>query len=454
MPVTRARPPTGRTARRHRAAAATSRSSTPAQRSTAAASADPPPSPAPAGMRLSTVTCAVRPTARSARRDEVVVVGRHVGAAAPHHQPVAVGERQRVGEVEAHHLGVDQVVAVGAHPGHPQRPGELGGRDHDVSHGRGPYVCARSTSGMRPRSGTDVGVSVDELVGEADPVGELELLGAGLGADAGGGEVVDGRRGRRASGGASCGAGRSRPRPGRTRPRRRSSSPGGRVAADVDERRLDPGRGDEHGRRHLADHRGVGPPGPPHRRDAVGLGAGAGGQALAHLELHHHQHPLDGRRAREQVEHERRGDVVRQVGHQHPRRVRRRAGAGQSSVMASASTTVAPAGSTTSRRTAQVRVHLDGGDVGAGLQQGQRERAEPGADLDHVVARRRRRRGGRCAAPCWRRPRSSAPAPATASARARRAARGSPTASGSRAGGCQPAEAGAEAASPPERRQR
>ena len=51
--------------------------------------------------------------------------------------------------------------------------------------------------------------------------------------------------------------------------------------------------------------------------------------------------------------------------------------------MASASTTVAPAGSTTSRRIgSEVRVDLDGGDVGTGLQQRQRERPEPGADLD------------------------------------------------------------------------
>ena len=88
-------------------------------------------------------TCAVRPTARSARAHEVVVVGGHVGADAPHHQPVAVGEGERVGQVEAHHLGVDQVVAVGAHAGHPQRPRELGGREHDLRHGRGPYVWAQ-----------------------------------------------------------------------------------------------------------------------------------------------------------------------------------------------------------------------------------------------------------------------------------------------------------------------
>ncbi len=39
----------------------------PAQRKTAAASADPPPNPAPAGMRLTSRTCALRPTSARAR---------------------------------------------------------------------------------------------------------------------------------------------------------------------------------------------------------------------------------------------------------------------------------------------------------------------------------------------------------------------------------------------------
>jgi hypothetical protein len=37
-------------------------------------------------------------------------------------------ELELVGEVEGHHLGDDQVVAVGADPGDAQGPGEFGRR--------------------------------------------------------------------------------------------------------------------------------------------------------------------------------------------------------------------------------------------------------------------------------------------------------------------------------------
>ena len=44
---------------------------------------------------------------------------------------------------------------------------------------------------------------------------------------------------------------------------------------------------------------------------------GSGGEAFAHLALHHHEHARDGRNFIEHVAHERRGDVVGQVGHEH-----------------------------------------------------------------------------------------------------------------------------------------
>ena len=60
--------------------------------------------------------------------DQVGVVGRHAGREpAGHRQRVTVGEGERVGEVERHHLGVEQVVAVGPDPRHPQAQGQLGG---------------------------------------------------------------------------------------------------------------------------------------------------------------------------------------------------------------------------------------------------------------------------------------------------------------------------------------
>src|SRR5690606_32007186 len=71
---------------------------------------------------------------------EVVVVDLHAGADAPHVEAVAGGvDRQRVGQVEADHLGVDQVVPVGAHAGHPQRQGQLGGGGDDDGHGGRAY---------------------------------------------------------------------------------------------------------------------------------------------------------------------------------------------------------------------------------------------------------------------------------------------------------------------------
>ena len=110
----------GRTGRRRRAATATARSSQPAHRRTAAASADPPPRPPPAGIRLSTCTAARAPDSRERPGDEVRVVGGHAGARTGRStvEPVARRiDRQLVGEVERHHLGVDQVVAVVAHAG-------------------------------------------------------------------------------------------------------------------------------------------------------------------------------------------------------------------------------------------------------------------------------------------------------------------------------------------------
>lgn len=50
---------------------------------------------------------------------------------------------------------------------------------------------------------------------------------------------------------------------------------------------------------------------------AVDLGAGLGGQAVRHLFLHHHQERIEVRKAFKQRQHNRRGHVVRQVGHEH-----------------------------------------------------------------------------------------------------------------------------------------
>ena len=135
----------------------------------------------------------------------------------------------------------------------------------------------------------------------------------------------------------------------------------------------------------------------------------AGGQALAHLELHHHEHALDGRRALPAGRARAAWRCCTAGWRPAPTTGAGRGGPASRAAMASASTTTAPAGSTTSRRIGtRCAVQLDRGDVGAALEQRQRERPEPGADLDDVVARAHPRQPRRCVARCWRRPRSSA----------------------------------------------
>src|SRR5581483_8288622 len=62
---------------------------------------------------------------------EVRVVDRQAGAGAGDLEPIAVAERQRVEQVDGDHLGVEQVVAVVAHAGDPQRQRQLRGCAHD-----------------------------------------------------------------------------------------------------------------------------------------------------------------------------------------------------------------------------------------------------------------------------------------------------------------------------------
>ena len=192
---------------------------------------------------------------------------------------------------------------------------------------------------------------------------------------------------------------------------RRGRSSGGCAADDLDERRLDVGPGHEHRRPARRPTTAPSPSTRPSRspRRTPACPASATSRS-ADLALHHHQHPLDRRHAVEQVAHERRGDVVRQVGDEHPAGRRRRAAPAQSSVIASASTTVhvGEVGDDVAQRGDEPAVDLDRGD------RRRRSRRAPGSA---TRARRRsrprgrrarRRRGGRCAAPCSGRRRSSA----------------------------------------------
>ena len=124
-----------------------------------------------------------------------------------------------------------------------------------------------------------------------------------------------------------------------------------RQPSQAHQSRLDPGLGEEHRRRDPAHHLRLGPVRDLDRRNAVGLAPGPGRQPLPHLALDHHQHAIDRRHPGEQVEHQRRGDVVRQVGHQRPpipaAGKSPSSTTSQSRVMASPSTTRTPRGSTT-----------------------------------------------------------------------------------------------------------
>ena len=112
-------------------------------------------------------------------------------------------------------------------PGHERRRGP-----------DGPRRIVRRPGGSRRR------------VGEATPVLDAELLGSGLGRDAGRGEGVGGDRRRPASGAASCGAGRTRLRTSAKSRVGSASTAGRRGGARSHEHRLDLGLGQEHRRRH------------------------------------------------------------------------------------------------------------------------------------------------------------------------------------------------------------
>ena len=134
----------------------------------------------------------------------------------------------------------------------------------------------------------------------------------------------------------------------------------------------------------------VGVPGGLDRRDAVRLGAGRRRQPVGDLGLHHHQAVLQRGQQREQVQQHRHRDVVGQVGHQ---RGRRRAGE-VGDLQRISEYDAHPVGLLRSELRDRARerrgehgVDLDRGHRGAGLEQGQRERAEPGTDLDDDVRR-------------------------------------------------------------------
>jgi hypothetical protein len=168
-------------------------------------------------------------------------------------------------------------------------------------------------------------------------------------------------------------------------PRRRVG--GGRwPPGDGDERRVDVGLGQEHGRRHEAGDLRRRPVGDLDRHRAVGVVAHAGRQPLADLLLHHHEHPLDGGHLVEEIGHQRRGDVVGQVGDEHPPPVaEQRRPVEPHGVALDDPDTRRLDGLPQQRHEMTVDLHRRHRCTGLG--QRQRQRTQAGADLDHLVAR-------------------------------------------------------------------
>ena len=144
------------------------------------------------------------------------------------------------------------------------------------------------------------------------------------------------------------------------------------------------GRGEDR-RTDLAHHAGVGEVLEPQRGRAVGLVAGVRREALPDLLLHHDEHPSYERLALEQVQDQRRGDVVGQVRHDHGLATvedRGVVGVQRVGVM----DRHPPGFDDRTQRLEQVAIDLHRVHLGAGLDQRQRQRSETGADLEHQVA--------------------------------------------------------------------
>ncbi len=333
-PVTRARPPPSRqngTSAPEPAASAWPIGRRPAQRSTAAASAEPPPRPAPAGMRF---RAGPRPAARRARapgrrgcRPSDGHRSRAAGRPATSSttsSAVAAPKIELVGEVDRDHLRVEEVVPVVAAPDDPEGPRQLGRRRH---------VDRAPVTDLRPPA----------MAAPACPTPRRRAPRPGR-------RVHPGRReGRRRSTRPASDRRsilrrwRSRRGPAvniRRAPTTAGSTAGACAAADA---RQGPTRPRAGARRPSADtvpttaaSRAVG---HLDRDRAVGRAARRRHEPLADLALHHHEHARRSPALLEQIGDQRRGDVVGQVGDQHPAGPPARAARPSRACMASPSTT-------------------------------------------------------------------------------------------------------------------
>ena len=359
MPVTRARPPDD--AERHVGAERGRHVEVVARRPSAARRRRRPsrrPGPAPAGMRLSSRTRAPcgRPRAR-ARRTRLSSSSGHVRRRRRRPR----GRRRRSNASSSARSSATISASIRWKPSartpvtRSERVSLAGARTTSATAGsyrRGssaPAAAARRRQSSRASSSA----RASGRTPAASKASRRDLVGQGRGA-------------------ASCGAGRSRPRPGRTRPLALGVVAGRRVAPHARPGPTRPaGGGTNTLGGHLADDRGVGPPRHLHRRDAVGLGRRARRPAAPPPRAAPSRASArSAGTSLEQVEHQRGGDVVRagwpraptggRVGRAEQRRPSR-------ACRASASTTTAPRPARPpSRRTgSEVAVDLDGGDLGA-----------------------------------------------------------------------------------------
>ena len=153
---------------------------------------------------------------------------------------------------------------------------------------------------------------------------------------------------------------------------------------DLHEGGVDLGFGHEDVGAHLAHDGRVGEVLHSQRHRTVRLVAGVSRETLAHFLLHHHEHPRDEGHGLEQVQHEGRRHVVGQIGHHGRRAVQHR------QIVRAQRVGVVhhhPVGlHDRLERGEQVAVDFHRADVGAGLDEGQGERAQPRTDLEDLVA--------------------------------------------------------------------
>ena len=158
-------------------------------------------------------------------------------------------------------------------------------------------------------------------------------------------------------------------------------------SCEIDDDRRDGRTRPEHRRRNLPHDRRAGSRGDADADGAVALVAGRRGEPLADLPLHHHERPRDRRHAGEHVEHQRGRDVVREVRAQHPRAL-----AGQRPRPVEAHHVGLEHRDAIERRDDlaerrdEAAIELNREHLRAGRGERQRERPEPGADLNHAIA--------------------------------------------------------------------